>query len=216
MRNFSLTLSSVLIALMYVSLEQPGLSVPFLVFGVLLIENSLQIGKKSTGRMLSGSMLSDFRFRYAETQSILMYAISLVIAFTAYALVRNIYAIDLVPYALIAYALLFVVFRVGTISISQYFEKATTTTTSDYHQKLDQRNTTETLKKELDILLGQCLVDSSSDALNTMLLDSRKALIYSSSPAESLKPLMQEMSNAIQKGDYTEASELLRKINLLI
>ena len=88
----------------------------------------------------------------------------------------------------------------------------TNTKTSDYREKLSQRNTAEILKKELDILFGQCLVDCSSESFKMELLDSRKALTYSSNPPESLKPLMQEMINSIRKGDCAEASKILRKI----
>lgn len=216
MKNFSLAFSSVLIALFYVSLERPNFSVPFLVFCVLLVENALQIRKKTSGRMLSGSTLTDFRFRYAESQSTLLYAVSLITIFIVYALIRNAFVTDLVPYALLANALIFVIFRMGVINISQYFESATIVSTSDYHDKFDHRNSNELLKKDLDNLLSQCISNSTSTAFNIELLNSKKALYYSSNLDINVKPLIQQMNELVSRGDYEEAGEMLRKINVLI
>jgi len=216
MRNFYLGTTGLLIALLYITLEQPGMSISFVVFSILLVENSVRLDGISGSRMLSGGSRQDFRFRYAENYSSLIYGFSLILSFVAYALLRSLTSNDLTLYSLISYGFLFTLFRLGVGDISKYFEGSTTTRTSDYADNLEHRNIIEAKKSALDKLLCDCLDSPACAELDFEIVETRKALSFSSVLDCSVDVLVEDLKTAMNAGDCQRAHALLKNINLKI
>ena len=199
------------------------ISMPFIIFAIATIENSISISIFSPKS--SDAKIKDFRFLYAQYASKIYYSVSILISYCFYLVIKNFLnttniSIDKINYLfLILIFLFFIVFRVLSQETSTYLQKKNLFNTKDI-QTVKQNAFERKNLKELIIKETISWVNLTEDLeIKSLLRNLINTLKYSSTEfdqrlLDQCQSLTSSLKNSISKDQINIiVKKILSRIN---